>query len=163
MWYIRDGYRKDNKRTERWKKIVFQQSITPMAVPVKHVDQPRSHIPRTNWQTLGQLKLRADSNLNGTIKTWLMKALTKFRLPDDLVSRLLASIEDATARVLSPDIAEGQFDFLEIVMLVPPLQTSKRHTWGFFRVERASTDPLNESAKGYCVEYYLYLDKQPGE
>jgi hypothetical protein len=134
-----------------------------MAVPVKHVDPPRPDIPRTNWQTFGQLKLRAGSNLNGTIKAWLMKALTKFSLPDDLVSRLLASIEDAAARVLNPDIAEGQFDFLEIVMLIPSLQIPKGHAWGFFRVERASTDPLNESAKGRCVEYYLYLDKKMGE
>ena len=134
-----------------------------MAVPVKHVDSPRPHYPRTNWQTLGQLKLRADSKLNGTIKAWLMKALTDFSLPDDLVSRLMASIEDAAVRVLSPNIAEGQFDFLEIVILVPSLQTPKGYSWGFFRVERASTDPLNESAKGHCVEYYLYLDKKTGE
>ena len=143
--------------------MVFQQNISPKAVPVKHVDPTRLHIPRTNWQTLGQLKLRPGSNLNGTIKAWLMKALTEFSLPDALVSRLLASIEDATARGLSPDIAEGQFDFLEILILVPSLQTPKGHTWGFFQVGRASTDPLNESAKGHCIEYYLYLDKKPGE
>lgn len=134
-----------------------------MAVPVKHVDPPRPDIPRTDWQTLGQFKLRAGSNLNGTITAGLMKALIKFSLPEDLVSRLLASIDDATARVLSPDIAEGQFDFIEIVILAPSLQTPKGHTWGFFRVERASTDPLNESAKGHCVQYYLYLDKKTGE
>jgi hypothetical protein len=92
-----------------------------------------------------------------------MKALAEFSLPDHLVSRLLASIEDATARVLYPDRGEGQFEFLEIVMLAPDLQTPKGHTWGFFRVERASTEALNESAKGYCVEYYLYLDKRTGE
>jgi hypothetical protein len=130
---------------------------------VKHVDPPQPQIPRANWHTLGQLKLKADSNPNGTIEAWLIKALAEFSLPDDLMGRLLASIEDATARVLYPDSGEGQFEFLEIVMLVPPLQTPKGHTWGFFRIERVSAEALNENAKGHCVEYYLYLDKKTGE
>jgi hypothetical protein len=133
-----------------------------MVVPVKHIDPSHPDIPRTNWQILGQLKLRAGSNSNGIIRGWLMKALTDFSLPDDLISRLLASIEDATARVLYPGRGAGQFQFLEIVMLVPSGQTPKGHTWGFFRVERASTDALNEKAEGHCVEYYLYLDKKTG-
>jgi hypothetical protein len=88
-----------------------------------------------------------------------MRALTEVSLPDDLVSRLLASIEDSATRVLNPHSVDGQFDFLEIVILVPSLPTTKGHTWGFFRVERAATDPLDERAKGHCIEYFLYLDK----
>lgn len=88
-----------------------------------------------------------------------MNALSDFSLPGDLVSRLLASIEEATARVLSPNSIEGQFEYLEIVVLAPAGQASKGHTWGFFRLERASTDSPIEGAQGHCVEYYLYLDK----
>jgi hypothetical protein len=134
-----------------------------MAVSVKHVDPPHHHIPGMNWQTWAQLKLTAGSNPNGTIKAWLMKAVTQFSLPDDLVNRLLASIEDAAARVLAPGSAERQLDFIEIVMLIPSMQTPKGHTWGFFRVERTSTDTLNEGTKGHCVEYYLYSDKKTAE
>lgn len=128
-----------------------------------HFEPPYQHLPITNWQRLGQLKLGAGSNPNGTVKAWLTGALIDFRPSEGLVNRLLASIEEATARVLSPDLGERKFDFLEIVILVPPLQTPQGRTWGFFRVERASTDPLSERAKGYCVEYYLYLDKQMGQ
>jgi hypothetical protein len=134
-----------------------------MAVPVKHVDPPDPLIPRTNWLTLGQLKLRADSNPDGTLKAWLVYTLVDFSLPDDLIRRLRASVEGAATRVLSPDSGDGQFDFLEIAILVPSLPTSKGHTWGFFRVERASRNALNESANGHCIEYYLYLDKIAGE
>jgi hypothetical protein len=134
-----------------------------MEVPVKHVDPSHPDIPRTNWQILGQLKLRAGSNPNGTIRGWLMKALTDFSLPDDLISRILASIEEATARVLIPDRIEGQFDYLEIVVFAPAGRAPRGHTWGFFRVERAATDSQLESAKGHRVEYYLYLDKKMGE
>lgn len=126
-------------------------------------EPPHNHLPQTNWQSLGQLKLVAGSNPDGTIKAWLIDALSDVRLPEDMINRLLASIEEATARVVSPDIRERQFDFIEIVILINSLQTPKGHTWGFFRVERASTDPLNERAKGHCVEYYLYLDKKTGE
>ena len=123
-------------------------------------EPPHNQLPRTNWQSLGQLKLLASSNPDGTIKTWLMDALADFSLPGDLISRLLASIEEATARVLSPDNVDGQFEFLEIVVLAPPKQVSKGHTWGFFRVERASTDSLSRSTKGHCIDYYLYLDQK---
>jgi hypothetical protein len=136
---------------------------TSMGTPVTQFEPPHNHLLRTNWQSLGQLRLRAGSNPDGTIKGWLMDALADFSLPGDLISRLLASIEEATARVLSPGSIEGQFEYLEIVVLAPPKQASKGHNWGFFRVERASTDSLSESAQGHCVEYYLYLDKKTGE
>jgi hypothetical protein len=92
-----------------------------------------------------------------------MKTLTDTRLPGKLVSRLLASMEEATARVLSPDSIEGRFEYLEIVVLVPVDQASKGHTWGFFRVEKASADSRSESPNRHCIEYYLYLDKKIGE
>jgi hypothetical protein len=132
-------------------------------VPVKHVDPPRHDIPRTNWQRLGQLKLKAGSNLDGTIKSWFMNTLRDFSLPGDLVSRLLASMEEAKARVLRSHSIETQFEYLEIAILAPAEETSKGHTWGFFRVEREAIDSQIESVKGYCVEYYLYLDRKTGQ
>ena len=112
---------------------------------------------------LGQLKLRPSSNPDGTIKSWLEKTINDFSLPDDLVSRLVASIEETTTRVLSPDSLEGQFEYLEIAVLAPAGQAPKGHTWGFFRLERATADSQIESAKGHCVEYYLYLDRKTGK
>lgn len=122
-------------------------------------EPPHNDLPRTNWQSLGQLKMVAGSILEGTISGWLINALADYSLPNDLTERLLASIQEAKKRVLSPDGTEGQFDYLEIAVLAPAGQTSKRHTWGFFRVERAATDPLNKRAKGHCIDFYLYLDK----
>lgn len=92
-----------------------------------------------------------------------MNVVGDLSLSNDLVSRLLASMEEATARVLSSDSVKTQFEYLEIAVLAPAGKTSKGHTWGFFRVERSLTDPLNARAKGYCIEYYLYLDKKTGE
>lgn len=119
--------------------------------------------PRTNWQILGELKLRADSNTNGTVKAWLNHLLSGFSLPDDLVSRLLKSMEDAAVRVLIPDGAEAQLEQLEIVVLVPAVLVSEGQTWGFFRVERTSTVSNVRNSQGHCIDYYLYLDRKPGE
>jgi hypothetical protein len=127
---------------------------------VTQFEPPHNHLPRTDWQSLGQLKLLAGSNSDGTIKRWLLDALADFSLPGDLISRLLASIEEATARVLSPDSVDGQFEYLEIVLLAPPKQASKGHTWGFFRVEKVSIGSLSQSTRGHCIEYYLYLDQK---
>ena len=127
---------------------------------MNYVDPPHYHLPKTSWRMLGQLKLIAGSNADGTINEWLMNTLSDFSLPSDLVSRLLASIEETTARVLSPDSIDGPSAYLEIAVLGPAGQTSKGHTWGFFRVEKASTDSQIEGPKGHCIEYYLYLDKK---
>ena len=89
-----------------------------------------------------------------------MNALSDFHLSSDLVSRLVASIEETTRRVLSVDSIEGQYEYLEIAVLSPAGQASKGHTWGFFRLERASADSQLEGTKGHCVEYYLYLDQK---
>lgn len=127
---------------------------------VNSIDPPPHHVPGMNWQMLGQLKLRPSSNPDGIIKSWLEKTLNDFSLPDDLVSRLMASIEETRTRVLSPDSLEGQSKYLEIAVLAPAGQASNGHAWGFFRLERATADSPIESAKGRCVEYYLYLDRK---
>ena len=134
-----------------------------MADEVNSTDPIHSHLPRNDWQILGKIKFLENSNANGNIDRWLTGLLSTFSLPDDLVGKIRTSIEQAVGRILSPDTAPRNFEYLEIVMLVPSLQTPKGHPWGFFLVERASTDPLNERSNGHCVEYYLYLDKKAGE
>lgn len=128
---------------------------------MNHIDSSHQHLSRTNWQRLGELKLRAGSTPDGTIKAWLMDSLGELSLPDDLVRRLLASIEEATVRVLSPDSKQGEY--LEIVLLAPTGQASNGHIWGYFRVERMSVESPMEGTKGQCVEYYLYLDSKTGK
>ena len=134
-----------------------------MADKVNSTDPIHSHLPRNDWQILGKLQLRDHSIVNVTIDHWLRSILAPFSLPDDLVGKIRTSIADAAVRILSPDTAERNFEYLEIVVLGPTGQPTKGHTWGFFRLERASTDALNESAKCHCVEYYLYLDKKTEE
>ena len=127
---------------------------------MNYIDPQSQHLPKTTWQMLVHLKLTASSNPDGTIKAWLMKALSDFHLSSDLVSRLVASVEETTRRVLSVDSIEGQYEYLEIAVLAPAGQASKGHTWGFFRLERASADSPLDGTKGHCVEYYLYLDQK---
>lgn len=130
---------------------------------MNHIDPSHHHLPKTSWQSLGQLRLTASSTPDGAIRAWLIKTLSGLNLPGDLVSRLLASMEEATVRALSPDCVEGQDEYLEIVVLVPTEHASKGHTWGFFRVEKATVDSQNEGPNEHCVEYYLYLDRKIGE
>lgn len=134
-----------------------------MADEVNSTDPIHSHLPRNDWQILGKLQLRDTSNANGTIDYWLTNILAPLSLSDELVGKIRTSTELAIVRILGPDTAERNFEYLEIVMLIPSMQTVRGHPWGFFLVERASTDPLNERAKGHCVEYYLYLDKKTEE
>jgi len=134
-----------------------------MADQVNYIDPSHNQLPRTDWQILGELQLRVGSNPNGIINQWLTKVLGPFSLPDDLVNKILRSMEDAAVRILSPDIAERKFEYLDIVVLAPAGLASKGQTWGFFRVERTSADTKIENANGHCVEYYLYLDRKSRE
>ena len=134
-----------------------------MADKVNSTVPQHNHLPRNDWQILGTLQLRDHANASSTVDHWLTSALTTFSLPDDLVGKIRTSIGDAVVRILSFASAERNFEYLEIVVLGPTEQTAKGHTWGFFRLERASTDALNTNAKGHCVEYYLYVDKKMEE
>ena len=93
------------------------------------LEPPHSQLPRVNWQSLGQLKLVAGSNHHGTIRSWLINTPRDFGLPGDIVSRFLASMEEATARLLSSDSMETRFEYLEIAVLAQAGETSKRHIW----------------------------------
>lgn len=127
------------------------------------IDPPHNPVSRTDWRRLGELRLRADSNPDGTIKTWLTGILRSFSLSDDLAGRLVKSMEDAAVRVLISDSAEVQLGYLEIVVLAPADLANVGQTWGFFRVERTSPDSNNENSQGHCIDYYLYLDRNSGE
>ena len=118
-----------------------------------------NHLHRTDWQVSGELQLAAGSNPDGSIRQWLMKILEPFRLPEEYVSKILNSIEDAASRVLSPDTVEGQFEHLDIVILTPAGQPSDRQTWGFFRLERMEGKTKSTDSKRYRIEYYLYPER----
>ena len=126
-------------------------------------DPSHNQVSRTDWRKLGELKLQTGSNPDGSIKTWLTHILSDFSLSNDLINKLLKSMEDAAVRVLVPDGTEAQLEHLEIVVLAPEDLVPQGQTWGFFRVERTSTDSEADDSPGHCIDYYLYLDRKPGE
>jgi hypothetical protein len=134
--------------------------IILMADNVNYLDPQPNHLPQTDWRKLGELKLQTGSNPDGSINAWLTHILSDLSLPNDLVNKLLKSMEDAAVRVLS---AEALLEHLEIVVLAPADLASQGQTWGFFRVERISTDPNIEDSQGHSIDYYLYLDRNSGE
>lgn len=66
-------------------------------------------------------------------------------------------------RVLFPDGTEAELEHLEIAVLAPEDLLVQGQTWGFFRVERTSTDSEADASQSHCIDYYLYLDSKPGE
>ncbi|HSL47317.1 MAG TPA: hypothetical protein VK897_28010 [Anaerolineales bacterium] len=133
--------------------------IILMADNVNHIDPQHNHLPQTDWRKLGELNLQTGSNPDGSINAWLTHILSDFSLPNDLVNKLLKSMEDAAGRVLLLDGAEAQLEHLEIVVLVPADLVSQGQIWGFFRVERTSTDPDIEASQVHSIDYYLYIDR----
>lgn len=133
-----------------------------MADDLNSIDPLYNNHPRTSWQILGELQLRVGSGFNGTIDQWLMIILNPLNLPDDFVGKIQKSIEQAAAGVLHPDTAGAKLEYLEVVVLAPTEQISQGKIWGFFRIERTSTDTRNENANGHRVDYYIYRDRSSG-
>ena len=130
-----------------------------MANEANYPDLSHNHLPHTDWQTLGKAQLRVGSVPNGALDQWLTQILSPFDLPENFVSRLLKSMEEAVVRVLSPDTMEKRYEHLDIAVLAATDLSFPGKTWGFFRVERTSIDSKNENANGHLIEYYLYLDR----
>jgi hypothetical protein len=128
---------------------------------VNSMNLSHNHLHRTDWQVSGELQLAVGSNPDGAIRQWLMKILEPFQLPEQYVSKILKSIEDAASRVLSTDTVEAQFEHLNIVILTPAGQPSDRQTWGFFRLERMESKDNSADSKSHHIEYYLYPERTP--
>ena len=130
-----------------------------MTNEANYTDLSHNHLPQTDWQTLGKVQLPVSSGLKGALDQWLTQILSPFDLPENFVSKILNSMQEAAVRILSPDTMDERFEHLDIVVLAPTGMSFQGKTWGFFRVERTPIDSKNENANRHLIEYYLYLDR----
>jgi hypothetical protein len=125
---------------------------------VKQLDSSPSNDYGADWQTLGELKVRAGSHIEGSIATWLTQTLRPLDLPTDLASKILRSAHETAARAL--DVRDDSLGYGQVylVAFAPSNHRDGRQTWGFFRLEKLEASPTGGSLPDHSIELYLYLD-----
>ncbi len=113
----------------------------------------------SHWRRLGELELPAETDLAGTIHSWLSELCAPLALPEDFLNRFLQSAQAAAARSFR-DNAPSKSDHIHLVIHGPPNRRARQGTWGFFHVEKM-VDPEEEaSSVDHSIEFYLYVEGQ---
>lgn len=111
----------------------------------------------TDWQTLGDLEIRSDSDIEGLISVWLDKILRPLGLHADLLDRILRSACEATTRALQLKDSGMSFRHVHLFAFSSYNGETKRQTWGFFRLEKLDAAAEADSPQ-HSIELYLYLE-----
>ena len=123
---------------------------------MKHIHSSQK-FSETDWQTLGGLEVRSDSDIERTIQAWLNKTLGPLGLHSDLLERILRSACEAATRALQLKNDGVGFKHIHLLAFSSYNGETKRQTWGFFRLEKleAATDV---DSPNHSIEFYLYLE-----
>jgi hypothetical protein len=115
--------------------------------------------PDTDWQILGELELPLNFDPNIAIETWIMDTLSPLGLNAELVRKVLKSAQDSAARARPPESSAQEFEHIDFLALASKDYSSKRSTWGFFRIEKMESSPTGREHKRHSIEFYFYREE----
>lgn len=125
---------------------------------MKHI-HPSQKFSETDWQTLGDLEVRSDSDIERAVQAWLDKTLKPLALHTDLLERILRSACEAATRALQHNDPDTGLRHVHLLAFSSHRGEARRQTWGFFRIEKLG-DMLNMYSHNHAIEFYLYLEGQ---
>jgi hypothetical protein len=129
-----------------------------LAKAVKHLDPSPPKFSGTDWQTLGELKVLAGSDVEAAIQTWLAQTLAPLELQTDFASKISRSAHEAAARALDAKENGIGHGHIHLAAFAPPNPRGRGQTWGFFRLEKLEGSATGQSLPGHSIEFYLYID-----
>ena len=112
----------------------------------------------TDWHPLGELKVRAGSDIEGDIQAWLTQTLAPLELQTDFASKILRSAREAAARALDAKENGIEYRHIHLLAFAAHNHRDKGQTWGFFRLEKLEASPTVGNLPDHSIELYLYLD-----
>ncbi len=124
---------------------------------MEHINSSSQKLSGTDWQTLGELEVRADSDIEQAIQIWLNKILHPLNLNSDLLHRILRSAYEAATRALYLQDTGIGFQHVHLLAFSSRGYDIKGQTWGFFRLEKLQSAADAESPN-HAIEFYLYLE-----
>ena len=124
---------------------------------MKDARLPLQPAPSPNWELLGELELRLNSNADSPVGEWLAGILSPLNLPTDFTGKIVKSAEEAAARAMQSETMI-KHQHTHLIIYVPADCSANGRTWGFFRIEKVGTGTENGSARDHSIEFYLYLE-----
>ena len=115
--------------------------------------------PSPQWELLGELELRPESNAASSVGEWLTVILSPLNLHTDFTSKIVKSVEESAARAMQSDTMI-KYQHTHLIIYVPADCSAQGRTWGFFRIEKVGTEVANGSPLDHSIEFYLYLEGQ---
>jgi len=113
-------------------------------------------LPGVGWQLYGQIELPARPAASDLLEPWLAQTLEPLRLPAGFRGKILQSARDAVGQArqsFGPAPAS-----IRLLLYTPQELPAEKHTWGFFRLERAHASAPGRAA-GRAIAFYLYPDR----
>lgn len=123
---------------------------------VKHVDAPLHPVSASGWQVLGELQLMLGTDVYDTVSKWLVVILSRLEIHEDFLSKVLKSAQEALSRAM-PTAIDSRFEHLHLLVFAPMDLSSRRQSWGFFRIEKVERAP-DTANPDHTIEFYLYLE-----
>ena len=120
---------------------------------------PSHKFSETDWQTLGDLEVRSDSDIERAVQAWLDKTLRPLALHSDLLDRILRSACEAATRALQHKDPGTGLRHVHLLAFSSHRGEAKRQTWGFFRIEKLEA-VVNTYSHNHAIEFYLYPEGQ---
>lgn len=128
--------------------------------PVKHIDPSPNNLSGTDWRILGELELTIGEEADGIISAWVTEILNPLCLHADFLNKVLKSAQDAAERAMQSENRQLDFEHIHLLIFFPGTRSSKRQTWGFFRIEKVGTPKANKNPYDHSIEFYLYPEGQ---
>lgn len=125
---------------------------------MKHIHTSHK-FSETDWQMLGDLEVRSDSDIERAVQAWLNKTLGALELPSDLLNRILRSACEAATRALQFRDTDTGLRHVHLLAFSSLKGETKRQTWGFFRLEKLDA-AAEANSPDHSIELYLYLEGQ---
>lgn len=123
-----------------------------------HPSAPR--FSGADWYAVGELNLRAGSDLEQEIRAWLDQTLHPLDLSMEFLSRVHRSAREAASRALAMRAPAQKYGHIHVLVFAPRGNQQQGETWGFFRLEKLEACPENEILPDHSIEFYLYMEVQ---
>jgi hypothetical protein len=105
-----------------------------------------------NWLPHPSIELNLESIAGESIEGWLGDVMRPLGLPSDFSSKVLTSARDSVTSV-----PEG-IGRIRLLVFTPAFNLPDSRTWGFFRIIKNVSPPVNPPAGTYEIAFYLYVD-----
>ena len=122
------------------------------------VEESHHHASDISWQVLGKLELPIRSYTVSMVSLWLRVKLSLLLLPDEILARVLKSVLDAAARIMTPAERAGESEF-HVIVFAPADYSPEGQNWGFFLIEKNEDASKDKLFPDSTIELFMYLDE----